>query len=67
MTGEGTGDKGLADNDPALERTDLSVKGSIGSPSTFLTVLLQFDQKFRIAHYFKKFLFYYPYTYIGGR
>jgi hypothetical protein len=35
MTGEGTRDKGLADNDPALESTDLLLKGSIGSPPTF--------------------------------
>ena len=35
MTGEGTRDKGLPDNDPALECTDLLLKGSIGSPPTF--------------------------------
>ena len=71
-------DKGLPDNDPALECTDLLLKGSIGSPPTFtlgiyqesrLTVLLQFDlhvclQKFRIAHYFKKLLLF---IYISGR
>ena len=34
MTGEETRDKGLADNDPALERTDLLLKGSAGSPRT---------------------------------
>ena len=35
ITGEGMRDKGLPDNDPALECTDLLLKGSIGSPPTF--------------------------------
>jgi hypothetical protein len=43
MTGEGTRDKGLPDNDPALESTDLLLKGSIGTPlphllSVFLSI-----------------------------
>ena len=35
MTGEGTRDNGMPDNDPALECTDLLLKGSTGCPRTF--------------------------------